>query len=98
SPMNISMSINAGKIDSKSWIQDRAQGGGRIVGELCHWVDLACYFTDALVDNVYANSMGQDENDDNLSVVLSMKDGSNVNINYFSNGHPSEEKERIEIY
>jgi predicted dehydrogenase/threonine dehydrogenase-like Zn-dependent dehydrogenase len=99
-PLNIVATMNAGNIPSNVWIHDLKIGGGRIIGEACHYIDLANYLTDSRVVSVCMNSLGKqtDEKTDNASILLKYEDGSNVVINYFSNGSKSYAKERIEIY
>lgn len=99
-PLNIVATMNAGYIPSNVWIHDLKIGGGRIIGEACHYIDLASYLTDSKVISVCMNSLGKhsDEKTDNASILLKYEDGSNVVINYFSNGSKSYSKERIEIY
>ena len=99
-PLNIVATMNAGFIPSNVWIHDLKIGGGRIIGEACHYIDLASYLTDSKVVSVCMNSLGKqtDENTDNASIFLKYEDGSNVVINYFSNGSKSYSKERIEVY
>ena len=99
-PLNIVATMNAGHIPSNVWIHDLLIGGGRIIGEACHYIDLASYLTDSRVVSVCMNSLGKhtDEKTDNASILLKYEDGSNVVINYFSNGSKSYAKERIEVY
>lgn len=99
-PLNIVATMNAGYIPSNVWVHDLKIGGGRIIGEACHYIDLASYLTDSKVVSVCMNSLGKhsDENTDNASIFLKYEDGSNVVINYFSNGSKSYSKERIEVY
>lgn len=99
-PLNIVATMNAGFIPSTVWIHDLKIGGGRIIGEACHYIDLASYLTDSKVVSVCMNCLGKhaDENTDNASIFLKYEDGSNVVINYFSNGSKSYSKERIEVY
>lgn len=99
-PLNIVATMNAGYIPSNVWVHDLKIGGGRIIGEACHYIDLASYLTDSRVASVCMNSLGihTDEKTDNASILLKYEDGSNVVINYFSNGSKSYSKERIEVY
>lgn len=99
-PMNITATMNAGFIPADSWVQDLKTGGGRIIGEACHLIDLCSYFTGAKVVSVCMNAMGRNpgENTDNASILLKYDDGSNAVINYFSNGSKTYSKERVEIY
>jgi predicted dehydrogenase len=99
-PMNIIATINAGFIPADVWVQDMKVGGGRIVGEACHLIDLCSYFTCSKVISVCMNAMGVNptENTDNASILLKFEDGSNAVINYFANGSKTYSKERVEIY
>ena len=97
---NIIATMNAGFIPSEVWVHDLKTGGGRIIGEACHFIDLCSLLTDSIVTSVCMNAMGEnpEENTDNASILLRYKDGSNAVINYFANGSKSYSKERVEIY
>ncbi|MBD2751373.1 bi-domain-containing oxidoreductase [Spirosoma validum] len=99
-PMNVVVTVNAGFIPANSWVQDRAIGGGRIVGEACHFIDLITFLTGSLVTSVCMNAMGNQasETSDSASLLLRYKNGSTGVINYFSNGSKAYSKERIEVY
>lgn len=99
-PMNIVATMNAGFIPKDVWIHDLKVGGGRIIGEACHFIDLCSYLTDSMVISVCMNAMGPgaDESTDNATILLKYADGSNAVINYFANGHKSYSKERLEVY
>jgi predicted dehydrogenase len=75
-------------------------GGGRIIGEACHFIDLITFLSGSMVTEVVMNAMGQSpqENTDNAVIMLKYDNGSQGVINYFSNGSKSYAKERIEIY
>jgi predicted dehydrogenase len=77
-----------------------AVGGGRIVGEACHFIDLAAYLAGSEVAQVLASALGNhpSQSADNVSMVLRCKNGSQCVINYFANGHKAYSKERIEVY
>lgn len=100
SPMNVIATMNAGFIPNNSWVQDLKVGGGRIIGEACHYIDLITFLTGSTVKAVCMNSMGvnPNENTDNASILLRYENGSTGVINYFSNGNKAYSKERIEIY
>jgi predicted dehydrogenase/threonine dehydrogenase-like Zn-dependent dehydrogenase len=100
SAINISATMNAGFIPAQSWVHDMEVGGGRIIGEACHFIDLCTYLTGSLVKSVCVNAMGTnpEENTDNASILLRYENGSNVVINYFGNGSKSYSKERLEVY
>lgn len=99
-PMNIIATMNAGHIPPEVWVHDLESGGGRIVGEACHYVDLITYLTGSKVVEVSMQAMGTDpkENTDNASIHLKYENGSLGVINYFANGHKSYSKERLELY
>ncbi|MBK9313528.1 MAG: bi-domain-containing oxidoreductase [Acidobacteria bacterium] len=94
-PLAIGYRVNAGEIPKESWIQGD-EGGGRIVGEVCHFVDFIQFLTGADPVDVFAcsNSSGNDT----VSIVIRLSDGSVASINYFSTGDRSYPKERIEAY
>ena len=98
--MNIIATMNAGFIPPEMWVHDMESGGGRIIGEACHLIDLITFLTGSLIESVIMNSMGTNpkENTDNASILLKYKNGSQGVINYFANGSKSYSKERIEIY
>lgn len=99
-PVNIIATMNAGYIPQESWVHDLEVGGGRIIGEACHFIDLCSYLTGSKVKSVCMNALGTQpsENTDNASILLKYENGSNAVINYFSNGSKMYSKERLEVY
>lgn len=99
-PKNIVATMNAGYIPPEMWVHDMEIGGGRIIGEACHFIDLCSFIADSDVVSVSMNALGENpaENTDNASILLRYANGSNAVINYFSNGSKSYAKERIEVY
>lgn len=99
-PVNIVATMNAGFIPPNVWVHDLQTGGGRIIGEACHYFDLCVYLTGSEIESVCMNAMGESprENTDNASILLKFRNGSNAVINYFANGAKSYGKERIELY
>lgn len=99
-PINVIATMNAGAIPKDHWVQDMDQGGGRIIGEACHYIDLITYLTGSLVTEVVMNAQGEhpSADTDNASILLKYQNGSQGVIHYFSDGHKSYSKERIEIY
>lgn len=100
SPVNVIATMNAGFIPANSWVHDMATGGGRIIGEACHFIDLITFITGSKVKAVVMNAMGSNpqENTDNASILLKYENGSTGVINYFANGSKAYSKERIEVY
>jgi predicted dehydrogenase/threonine dehydrogenase-like Zn-dependent dehydrogenase len=98
--MNVIATMNAGHIPANVWVHDMLVGGGRIIGEACHFIDLITYLTGSKVKAVCMNSMGinPEENTDNASILLKYENGSTGVINYFSNGSKAYSKERVEVY
>ena len=98
--MNVVATMNAGFIPANVWVHDLATGGGRIVGEACHYIDLIVFLTGSKVASVCMNAMGTtpDAATDNASILLRMENGSTGVINYFSNGSKDYAKERIEVF
>lgn len=98
--VNIVATMNAGFIPANSWVHDLQVGGGRIIGEGCHFIDLCSYLCGSRVVAVCMNSLGTapQENTDNVSMVLRYANGSNAVINYFANGSKAYSKERVELH
>jgi len=99
-PVNIVATMNAGFIPASSWVHDLTTGGGRIIGEACHYIDLCSFLAGSQVVSVCMNALGPDpgEQTDNASILLRYANGSNAVINYFSTGHKAYAKERIELH
>ena len=102
SPKHICIRVNAGPIPADHWIQDLRTGGGRLIGEGCHFVDLALALSESLVQGVTASAVpvaGKDPaKRDSFAINLSMKDGSAATIFYTSMGDVGLPKERIEVF
>jgi len=98
--MNVIATMNAGAIPANVWVHDMKVGGGRIIGEACHFIDLITYLTGSKVKAVCMNAMGINpaENTDSASILLQYENGSTGVINYFANGSKAYSKERIEVY
>jgi predicted dehydrogenase len=101
-PLSIVYRVNAGRIPREHWTQDASEGGGRIIGEVCHFVDLMQFLTGANPTTVYAESIAGGANDvvseDSVVITLQFDDGSNGVIAYLSEGDSSLPKEHIEIF
>lgn len=99
-PKNIIATMNAGAIPPEVWVHDMEVGGGRILGEACHFIDLCSYLAGSKVKAVCMNAMGENpqENTDNASILLKYENGTNAVINYFANGSKAYQKERVEVF
>ena len=99
-PINIVATMNAGFIPKDVWVHDMEIGGGRIIGEACHYIDLCSFLTGSPVIAVCMSAMGAnpEENTDNATILLKYENGSNAVINYFANGSKAYSKERVEVY
>ncbi len=102
SPLSVSYRVNAGHIPKSHWTQDPREGGGRIIGEVCHFVDLMQFLTGAPAVRVYAESITTRNRDvveeDNVFITLKFADGSNGSIAYLAEGDKALPKERVEIF
>jgi len=96
------MTINAGYIPSDHWSQDSKIGGGRIIGEVCHFIDLMRFLAESKINNYSVVGLNRNKFNksinDTVSINLSFENGSFGVINYFSNGHKSFPKERVEVF
>lgn len=96
------MTVNAGAIPPEHWIQNPMVGGGRIVGEVCHFIDLLRFLADSSIREFRAVSIdkrpGVTMVEDKASITLHFDDGSIGTIHYLANGHKSYPKERLEVF
>jgi polar amino acid transport system substrate-binding protein len=91
--------VNAGQIPADTWIQDDKLGGGRVVGEVCHFIDFMIYLNGSLPTQVHATALDDKENlGDTLNINLTFSNGSIGTICYFANGPKTLAKEYIEVY
>lgn len=101
-PVCINMTVNAGEIPASSWIQDSRVGGGRIIGEMCHFIDLALFLAGSSISQYNILAIGDSRYSgiasDKCVVQLKFANGSIASIQYFANGHSSFPKERIDIF
>jgi predicted dehydrogenase/threonine dehydrogenase-like Zn-dependent dehydrogenase len=97
-PVSIHYCVAAGPPPRGTWIEDPETGGGRIVGELCHFVDLCVHLVGLPPASVFAHALGRNpSSDDSVVAVLRFSDGSAATIEYLARTHPSLPKERFEI-
>jgi len=98
-PMSALYRVNAGPIPAQSWIQDPEVGGGRIVGEVCHFVDFLVFVTGSLPSRVHAETLRDAAGSgDTLSVTLAFEDGSVASLLYLANGASGVDKEYVEVH
>ena len=100
SPKSFVMTVNAGHIPVGHWTQDRKIGGGRIIGEVCHFIDLLRFLSGCKISAWHAISLreGCEAQADSVHITLAFSDGSCGSIQYLANGHQSFPKERLEIF
>ena len=101
-PLSILYRVNAGRIPKEHWTQNAEEGGGRIVGEVCHFVDLMQFLTEAPPVSVFAEAISAKSSKivdaDSVFITLRFADGSNGVVAYLSEGDKSLPKERVEIF
>ncbi len=101
-PLYVTYRVNAGAVDPTLWVLDPKEGGGRILGEGCHFVDTLCYLTNSLPSRISAIKTGtrseKDLDPDGVAITLLMEDGSVGVIHYVSSGDPSLSKEFFEMF
>jgi predicted dehydrogenase len=101
-PKSFIMTMNAGAIPADHWTQDNAVGGGRIIGEACHFIDLMRFLAGSEIVSVQARRMGDSDSvavtEDKASITLGFADGSFGTILYLANGAASFPKERVEVF
>ncbi|PWB54123.1 MAG: oxidoreductase [Anaerolineales bacterium] len=99
-PLVATYRINAGNIPLTHWVQDPIQGGGRIIGEACHFIDFITFLVGSPPVMVTATALPDDSRyrEDNVAIILIFKDGSIGTITYLANGDKVFPKERIEVF
>ena len=91
------MTINAGHISLEHWTQSPDIGGGRIIGEACHFIDLLRFLADSKISSFGKTAMDSKTND-TLTINLYFENGSIGTIHYFANGNSKQQKERLEVF
>jgi predicted dehydrogenase/threonine dehydrogenase-like Zn-dependent dehydrogenase len=99
-PLVVSYRINAGKIPISHWVHDPIQGGGRIIGEGCHFIDFLTFLVGAPPISVMAQALPDDNRyrEDNVVMLFTFPDGSLGTLNYLANGDKAFPKERVEVF
>ena len=98
-PMTMLYRINAGVIPGDNWIQDLEIGGGRVLGEVCHFIDYLTYLNGSLPTKVSASAL-PDANklNDTLNILIQFENGSSGVVAYYANGSKSMTKEYVEVF
>ena len=98
-PLGMTMTVNAGEIAREHWIHDPLRGGGRIIGEGCHFLDLLAFLCDSPITTVAAAAaVAGMPLEDQLSIALTFADGSVGSLQYFANGSRAYAKETLEVF
>ena len=101
-PKSMVMTVNAGEIPADHWTQSREVGGGRIIGEGCHFIDLLRFLAGSPIQQIQAMSIGdspgEEVREDKMTITLGFGDGSLGTIHYFANGHGSYPKETLQVF
>jgi predicted dehydrogenase/threonine dehydrogenase-like Zn-dependent dehydrogenase len=97
-PLFISYRVNAGAVAGDSWVNDAVEGGGRILGEVCHFIDMICFLGGALPSRIFAEGVGGDSKRQNVTVTVRLANGSVGAIHYLASGDPGVPKEFVEVF
>ncbi len=97
--MSMMYRVNAGNIPSDSWIQDMKMGGGRIIGEVCHFIDLMTFVCGSKPCKVMASALDDPKGlHDTINIIVDFENGSSGVIAYYANGSKQLPKEYFEVY
>ena len=101
-PKSFVYTVNAGAVPKEHWVHDQMLGGGRVLGEACHFLDLISYLSGSKITDVHVSTMknplSTELYDDVSTITITLQDGSIGTIHYFSNGHQRVPKEEIKIF
>ena len=99
-PLAVHCTVNAGPVPPDHWVHDPEQGGGRIIGEVCHFVDLIQYLTGSVPVRVYAETLDSEafKPSDNVDITLKMANGAIGSITYVAGGDKAFPRERVEVF
>ncbi len=101
-PKSFVLTVNAGAVSPDHWIQDRTIGGGRLIGEACHFIDLLRFLAGSPIVSTQTTMIGEFPGmairDDKVAFTLKFADGSFGTVHYLANGHRSFPKERLEVF
>jgi predicted dehydrogenase len=96
-PKSFVLTVNAGQVPTDHWTQDQDIGGGRLIGEACHFIDLLRHLADSPITTFERSSLSS-VTDDTFTLQLAFADGSIGSVHYFANGDRSFPKERLEVF
>ena len=99
-PKSLIATVNAGAVAATHWVQDRRVGGGRVIGEACHFVDLLRFLAGEPIVDSRIETLGEPaaNQGDSVAITLRFADGSIGTVHYLANGHRAFPKERIEVF
>ena len=101
-PMQVNYRVNSGHIPTSSWLHNEEEGGGMLVGEMCHFIDVMVFLTNEKPVSVFARSLKNNNSSisdkDNVSITVEFSGGSAGTLNYSTVGDKSFSKERIEVF
>jgi len=101
-PMVATFRVNAGSLEPSSWVQDPAEGAGRLIAESCHFIDYLQHIIGSPLSTVFAQSIASQDSSlspsENVVITLSFADGSLGTVIYVANGDTSFSKERLECF
>ena len=91
--------MNAGSLPASDWHQDPSVGGGRLLGEACHFIDLVAFLAESKIRRIASIGIGEkNQTRDTVAIMMELHDGSIGTVNYLSNGSRSYPKENISIF
>ncbi|MSR69384.1 MAG: dehydrogenase [Phycisphaerales bacterium] len=96
-PKSFVATMNAGAIPADHWVHDREQGGGRTIGEACHFIDILRFLAGCEIESHSCTAM-RSATGDTVSIALTFCDGSIGTVHYFANGSKAFPKERVEVF
>jgi predicted dehydrogenase len=95
-PLQLHVRVDAGALEAGHWLLDPAEGGGRLLGEVCHFVDLAAFLCGERIRRVFCAGMAAER--DSVAITLEMSGGSLATIQYVAHGEAGRSKEMVEIF
>ncbi len=97
-PLSFNYRINAGPIPQDHWVSDPQEGGGRIIGEVCHFIDVVTFLSGSAPVRIETKALSDSQSPDNVTISLEFANQSHATISYFTNGDRAYSKERLEVF